>query len=90
MTEQTLTQHDFSGVTAVRILRFRFTIRRMMVAVAIAAIICAATKLGIWVYRLPLQIEADHFRRKASEQTDPIQKAVYSKHADYFDRLLGQ
>jgi hypothetical protein len=75
-------------VPVMRPTRVRFTVRRMMVAVAVSAV-----ALGFLVlahrevnYRICL-VEAENYHYRAQEETDPARKAEYARLATEYDRL---
>jgi hypothetical protein len=62
--------------------------RRMMIAVAILAVIFG---LLVLAHREAMRqinlVESEHYRHRAQEETDPARKAEYAELAAEFDRL---
>jgi type II secretory pathway component PulJ len=71
-----------------RLTRVRFTVRRMMVAVAISAVVLGCLVLAHREvnYQHSL-VEAEYYHYRAEEVTNPALKAEYAELATRYDRL---
>ena len=71
-----------------RLTRVRFTVRQMMIAVAIlaAALGCLVLPYREFNYQISL-VEAEYYHYRAEEETNPALKAEYAELATKYERL---
>jgi hypothetical protein len=77
------------GARPTRIPGIRFTMRRLMIATAIVAVV-VGVPIVFWREgnRMIWQVERDHHRSRADEGPDPKRKATHLERSAEHDRLL--
>ena len=71
-----------------RLTRVRFTVRQMMIAVAISAVALGCLVLAYREanYQICL-VEAEYYHYRAKEETNPVLKAEYAERTAEYERL---